>query len=126
MYGIPMRIGILYRNSNLIKSIRCPTWSMDSEWPEGTVSEIREELERRKGQQRDYVWDEDNSYLSYFYRCLEEGTEIYVLYEAGVGWKAGGTTWDTALRGKLLPWQEAIEILERWFEDLKYTISQKE
>lgn len=125
-YGGRIRVGILYRGSQRIESVKwLSDLSDDFVWPEGSVDEIREvivrgsEAQARQDAQNEIEWDIDTSYLAYFYRCLQEGTEFYVLYEPGVGWKAGGTTWDTDLRGRLLPWSEAVEIMEEWWEDLK-------
>lgn len=88
------------------------------------------------GQDRDEVcsWfsnqsvDEDNSYLAFFYRCLEEGSEFYYLYQTvgDEGWRCGGTTWDTPILGRLVPYEEAREAVEDWSEDLKWSATRGE
>ena len=67
--------------------------------------------------------DEDKNMLSYFYRCTEEGSEFYYVYDATTGWQCGGVTWDTPLRGRLVGLDEAREVMEVWLEDLKYQVN---
>ena len=64
---------------------------------------------------------DDNCTIAYFYRCMEEGTEFYYIYEED-GWRCGGVTGDTPLRGQLVSKEEAREIMEAWTEDLKYVV----
>jgi hypothetical protein len=69
--------------------------------------------------------DVDNSMLGYFYRCMEEGSEFYYVYDVATGWRCGGVTWDTPLRGHLVGLDEAREAMEGWLEDLKYQVNGK-
>lgn len=66
--------------------------------------------------------EEDSCMIGYFYRCLEEESEFYYIYESD-GWKCGGVTWDTPLRGRLVPLEEARRLMEQWTEDLKCHIN---
>lgn len=73
--------------------------------------------------------EEDDSYLAFFYRCLEEGSEFYYLYQAvgdEVGWRCGGTSWDTPILGRLVPYEEARVAVEDWYEDLKWSQAERE
>ncbi len=64
--------------------------------------------------------DEDKGMIGYFYRCMEEGSEFYYIYDVVKGWECGGVTGDTPLRGRLVELKEAREVMEEWIEDLKY------
>ncbi len=120
-----MRVGILYRSAGRIESVRWPEMYSGGpwpEWPSGHMEEVRAWIERESGVSSDR-WNTDTSYLAYFYRALQEGTEFYVLWEPGVGWRGGGTTWDTYIKGKLLPWSDVVVIMESWYDSLKSLVN---
>ena len=64
--------------------------------------------------------EEDRTRMVHFYRCMEEGSEFYYLYEPSTGWQCGGVTWDTPLRGRIMSIEDGRDIMEQWIEDLKY------
>ena len=127
MYG-RLRVGILYRSAGRLASVRWPEKvGANGEWPEwpggatGHEEDVRAWLEQHTGvASRD--WDTDTSYVGLFYRALQEGSEFYVLWEPGVGWRGGGTTWDTEVKGKLLMWSDVMVIMESWYDSLKSTV----
>lgn len=115
------RVGILDRAAHRIRSVRRPRGVVLEEM--GLVgSEVEGDDVRRWFSNQGHA-DEDDSYLAFFYRCLDEGSEFYYLYQAvgdEAGWRCGGTTWDTPILGRLVGYQEARVVVEEWYEDLKW------
>ena len=107
------RVGLMVGGH--VQSVRCKgiTWT---ELP-STLDEVREWF-----LQQSHV-EEDTSMIGYFYRCMEEGAEFYYLYDESEGWRCGGVTTDTPLRGKLVSLDEAQGMMEEWIEDLKYRVN---
>ena len=120
MEDVPSRIG--YRVGERVRSIRMNRIFGGIGHVEAIGSEEKDIMEWFRQQP---CVDEDKSMLAYFYRCMEEGSEFYYVYEAGTGWKCGGVTWDTPLRGHLVGLEEAREAMEGWLEDLKYQVNGK-
>ena len=132
------RVGILYRSSLCIRSFRvrdgsviqngngngngnekreCIGEQLNKRWGgsevvhgKETLAEVEEWMETVSGG----AMVEDHSYLEYFYRCLDEDSEFYYLYEQGVGWACGNTTKDTPIRSKLVRLADAIVDMEQW------------
>ena len=121
MEHVTSRVGILDRSGYRIRSVRRVQGVASVEEMGSDGDDIR-------------IWfvnqseeiGEDNSYIAFFYRCLEEGSEFYYLYEEGVGWRCGGTSWDTPILGRLVPYAEARAAVEEWGEDLKWSLSKGE
>lgn len=123
MDRVPSRVGILDRGAHRIRSVR---------YVQG-VSSLEEMGSNREGIR---LWirnqegvDEDDSYLAFFYRCLNEGSEFYYVYDLSepqedVGWRCGGTTWNTPILGRLVPYEEARSAIEDWYADLKWMVAE--
>jgi hypothetical protein len=109
------RIGYLLSGGR-IRSVGVRQGITESEF--SYMSDVREWFAQ---QFRESPVSEDTSLISYFYRCMEEGTEFYYLYDETTGWRCGGVTLDTPLRGKLVPLDSARGAMEEWVEDLKYS-----
>lgn len=122
MDHVPSRIGVLDRGAYRIRSVRRVQGVASLEGMGSTTEEVRSWLRV----QEEAV--EDNSYLAFFYRCLEEGSEFYYLYDLSStdGWRCGGTTWDTPILGRLVPYEEARVAVEEWSDDLKWQVSKRE
>lgn len=110
----PSRIAVLDRAAYRIRSVRRPQGVV---LEEGWIEMEKEEVHRWFSSQ---PVEEDDSYLAFFYRCLDEGTEFYYLYQDS-GWRCGGITMDTPILGRLVPYAEAKEAMEDWYEDLKWS-----
>lgn len=110
MENTSSRIGLLL--GGRVRSVLCRN-GKGMEFP-STTDEVREWFLQQTS------INEDRSMIGYFYRCMEEGTEFYYLYDETTGWRCGGVTLDTPLRGKLVSLDEAQEVMEEWVEDLKY------
>lgn len=124
------RVGILYRRSRCITSICIPVCGGMTE-----ENDIGKQLDRwwstpeSPQELIDIVeWisthtvelDRDDSYLGYFYRCLQEGSTYYYLYEAGIGWSCGDVTGKSPISSKLVRLSDAIPQMEEWEISLKY------
>ena len=120
MEDVPSRIG--YRVGERVRSIRMNRIFGGIGHVEAIGSEEKDIMEWFRQQP---CVDEDKSMLAYFYRCMEEGSEFYYVYEAATGWQCGGVTWDTPLRGRLVGLDEAREAMDAWLEDLKYQVNGK-
>lgn len=120
MEDVPSRIG--YRVGERVRSIRMSRTFGGIDHVEAIGGEEKDIMEWFRQQP---CVDEDKSMLAYFYRCMEEGSEFYYVYEAGTGWQCGGVTWDTPLRGRFVGLDEAREAMEAWLEDLKYQVNGK-
>lgn len=133
--GTGCRIGILYRERRVIRSISVH-WDG---YPAGVGNvlwvhygkygseENREAIEERlDGGDLSYLESdteaqpiggteakEDTSYSAFFYRTLDQAGEYYYLYEHGVGWKCGSTVTDHPLAGRLVELSEAIQATEQ-------------
>ena len=131
--NVSCRVGILYRSSNCIKSVCIPSnGSVHKEGDIGkkldtlftsyqSITELKEikEWMSLNGLNKD-VFDTDDSYLSYFYRCLEEGSTYYYLYEHGVGWACGDVMGKSPISSQLVKLSDAIPEMEEWAISLKY------
>jgi hypothetical protein len=128
---VSCRVGILYRGSHCIKSAYIPSRGsvhaengvgkqLDEQWKTPNLSEERKEIEQWLSDQREGPLDHDDSYLGYFYRCLEEGSVYYYLYEHGVGWSCGDVTGKSPISSQLVKLSDAIPEMEEWAISLKY------
>lgn len=126
------RVGILYRGAGLIRSFNISHGEvvslqqgtksigeqLDEEWSylehnESTLEYVEEWVNKEsKGK-----LDIDRNYLDYFYRCLNENSEYYYLYEQGVGWACGNTTIETPIKSQLVRLRDAIPEMEQWMHD---------
>lgn len=118
MEDVRSRVG--YRIGDRIRSVRMNRIFGGIESVEAIGKEEQEVIEWF--QQQPYT-DEDGSMIAYFYRCMDEESEFYYLYDVTTGWQCGGVTWDTPLRGRLVGLNEARETMEGWLEDLKYQLN---
>jgi hypothetical protein len=110
----PSRIALLDRATHRIRSVRRPQGVVLEEL--GLTEMDTEEVQQWFSCQS---VEEDNSYLAFFYRCLEENSEFYYVYQES-GWRCGGITLDTPILGRLVPYAEAKAAVEDWYEDLKW------
>ncbi len=131
------RVGILYRGSKCIESVCLPFGGsvyeedgigqeLDKRWTRCDSEEEWEEIQRWLLAKGNDVVDRDDSYLSYFNRCLTEGSVNYYLYEKGVGWSCGDVTGKTPISSKLLKLSDAIYEMEEWAISLKYQESSQD
>jgi hypothetical protein len=107
------RIGIQFP-SGIVRSLRVDrdAFRIVERIEEGEA--VREWFEQQEQVQ------EDTSMIGYFYRCMEEGSDLYYVYHEAIGWRCGGVVGDTPLRGGLFSLEVAREVMEQWEEDLKY------
>ena len=126
MYG---RIGILYRGAKFIRSFRISHGEvvsieegvkgvgeiLDERWSHvehnaGVLEEVEEWIDQKSHGNM----EEDRSYLEFFYRCLNEDSEYYYLYEQGVGWACGNTTQETPIKSQLVRLSDAMPEMEEF------------
>ena len=129
--SVSCRVGILYRGSGCIESIYipfrgslheegCVGRQLDEWWKNPSVIEEWNEIEQWLVEEGKGKIDRDDSYLSYFYRCLQEGSVYYYLYEKGVGWSCGDVVGKSPISSKLVKLSDAIPEMEEWAISLKY------
>lgn len=125
MEDVPSRIG--YCVGNRVRSVRIHPrlQQMSGIGAMKTIELIGDtEQEVKEWFQQQPSVEEDRNQIVHFYRCMEEGTEFYYLYESSTGWQCGGVTWNTPLRGRIVPVKEARDEMEKWIEDLKYLVNE--
>jgi hypothetical protein len=125
------RVGILYRGSKRIESVCLPFGGsvheesgigreLNQRWTQPDSEDDWEGIQQWLVEKGGGVVDQDDSYLSYFYRCLTEGSVYYYLYEKGVGWSCGDVTGKTPISSQLVKLSDAIHEMEYWAIGLKY------
>lgn len=128
------RVGILYREAGFIHSFRisngevvAPQENKEKEKEKG-IGEILDEqwnhvehnlvtlerIEEWMKNESNGKMEKDRGYLDYFYRCLNEDSEYYYLYEQGVGWACGNTTIQSPIKSQLVKLADAIPEMEQW------------
>jgi hypothetical protein len=129
--AVSCRVGILYRGEGVIESIFLPFRGsvheekgvgrqLEDWWTDPQSVEEWKEIRQWMEEEGKGRLDRDRSYLEYFYRCLEEGSVYYYLYEHGVGWSCGDVTGKSPISSKLLKLSDAISEMEEWAISLKY------
>lgn len=123
------RVGILYRGARLIRSFRVSHGEvvsieegvkgmgeiLDERWSHVEQNTgVLESVEEWMDQESQGKMEEDRSYLDFFYRCLNEDSEVYYLYEQGVGWACGNTTRETPIKSQLVRLADAIPEMEEF------------
>jgi hypothetical protein len=132
--AVSCRVGILYRGAGVIESVLLPFRGsvheekgvgrqLEEWWTDPQSVEEWKEIRQWMEEEGKGCLDRDRSYLEYFYRCLEEGSVYYYLYEHGVGWSCGDVTGKSPISSKLLKLSDAISEMEEWAISLKYSES---